>query len=290
MATCACSKLLGEPVRRFLSKLVVCASLAVVGGCAPLASQPSVINVAWVSQDKIYLLREIGSDSVELWLREAGRERKLASNADVLDHCGPLDFLFAVKPGQLVLAMACDGFTRLVLFSEATGAFAALLDLPTAASVALADDGRAGYIGTGKDGCWAIQPFGKALRSYFTDWEEYSCHLGKSAKSPALVGENSVVFLATNELPPEQPVRDERRGWRLMITSQAGEVSNRWGRKCMDFLIWRWYPEKAKWSSQPLSTARGRSLRLIFEVASLGGYIGQKVLRFRRASRRMANG
>ncbi|WP_405092558.1 hypothetical protein OG767_06290 [Micromonospora sp. NBC_01392] len=175
-----------------------------------------------MSQDKIYLLREIGSDSVELWLREAGRERKLASNADVLDHCGPLDFLFAVKPGQLVLAMACDGFTRLVLFSEATGAFAALLDLPTAASVALADDGRAGYIGTGKDGCWAIQPFGKALRSYFTDWEEYSCHLGKSAKSPALVGENSVVFLATNELPPEQPVRDERRGWRLMITSQAG--------------------------------------------------------------------
>ncbi|MCZ7439600.1 hypothetical protein O7598_24565 [Micromonospora sp. WMMC241] len=202
--------------------LAVCASLAVVGGCAPLASQPWVINVAWVSQDKIYLLREIRSDSVELWLREAGRERKLASNADVPGHCGPLDFLFAVKPGTLGLAMACDGFTRLVSFSGTTGTFASLLDVPSAASVALADDGRASYIGTGRNGCWAIQPLGEARISYSIDWEEYSCQSGKSAKSPVLVGENGVVFLAANGLPPEQPVRDERRGWRLMITSQAG--------------------------------------------------------------------
>ncbi|WP_139128647.1 TolB family protein [Micromonospora humi] len=205
-----------------VSLLAVCASLAVMGGCAPLASQPWVINVAWVSQDKIYLLREIPSDSVELWLREAGRERKLASNADVPDHCGPLDFLFAVKPGTLGLAMACDGFTRLVSFSEKTGAFAALLDVPTAASVALARDGRASYIGTGKNGCWTIQPLGEARGSYFNDWEEYSCRSGKSARSPVLVGENSVIFLATNELPPERPVRHERRDWRLMIASQAG--------------------------------------------------------------------
>jgi hypothetical protein len=210
-------------MRKIISTLAVCATLVTVGGCIPSASGRALVtDVAWVSRDKIYFLREIDSDGSELWLRDAGRERKLASNADVPDRCGPLDFLFAVKPGTLGLGMECDGFERLISFSETTGAFAALLDVPRAADVALGDDGRTGYIGTGKNGCWEVEPFGDAVGSYFKQWEEYSCRSGKSAKSPAVVGDGSIIFLATNELPPEQPVRDERRAWRLTITSQEG--------------------------------------------------------------------
>ncbi|GAA4561451.1 hypothetical protein GCM10023176_00050 [Micromonospora coerulea] len=176
-------------------------------------------DVAWVSQDKIYFLREIDSEGSELWLRDAGRERKLASNADIPDHCGPLDFLFAGKPGTLGVGMECDGFDRLISYSETTGAFAALLDVPRAADVALSDDGGSGYISTGKDDCWEIQPFGDAVGSDLIDWEDYSCRLGKSAKSPVIVGDGSVIFAATNDPPPEQLRADERRVWRLMAAS-----------------------------------------------------------------------
>ncbi|KAB1907089.1 hypothetical protein [Micromonospora sp. AMSO31t] len=125
-----------------------------------------------------------------------------------------------MKPGVLGLGVACDGFERLISYSETTGAFAPLLDVPPAADVALGDDGRSGYVSTGKDGCWEIQPLGNPVGTYFTDWEKYSCRSGKSAKSPAAGGDGSVIFLATNELPPEQPVPDERRVWRLMSTSK----------------------------------------------------------------------
>jgi hypothetical protein len=86
--------------------------------------------VAWVSRDKIYFLREVGSEGSELWLRAAGRQSKLVSNEEIPNQCGPLDFLFVVKPGILGLGMLCDGFARLVSYSETTGDFAALLDVP----------------------------------------------------------------------------------------------------------------------------------------------------------------
>lgn len=220
-ATCGWFNLPSELMRKIISTLAVCATLVTVGGCIPSAlGRARVTEVAWVSQDKIYFLREIDSEGSELWLRDAGRERKLASNADVLDHCGPLDFLFAVKPGTLGLGMECDGFDRLISYSETTGAFAVLLDVPRAVDVALGDDGRSGYISTGKDDCWEIQPLGDAVRSYLTDWEEYSCRSGKSAKSPAVVGDGSIIFLATNEPRPEQLDGYERRVWRLMAASK----------------------------------------------------------------------
>ncbi|MFJ8206933.1 TolB family protein [Micromonospora chalcea] len=204
-------------MKKIFSKLAACVALVAVGGCTPLVmGQPQVDDVAWVSQDRIYFLREVGSEGSELWLRDAGRERKLVSNAEIPDLCGPLNFLFVVKPGKLGLGAVCDGFGRLISYSETTGAFSTILDVSIqTAAVALADDGRSGYIGTGKDGCWEIQPFGESVGSYSTDWKEYSCRSGKSAKSPVVVGDGSIFFLATNEPRPERLDGYERRVWRL---------------------------------------------------------------------------
>lgn len=209
----------------YFSTLALCATLVAVGGCTPSAlGRAHVTEVAWVSQDKIYFLREVDSESSELWLRDAGRERKLVSNEDIPHKCGALDFLFVVKPGILGLGVPCDGFARLVSYSETTGAFAVLPDVPRQADdVVFGDDGRSGYVGTGKDDCWEIQPLGEVAGTDLMDWEEYSCRSGKSAKSPVIVGDGRILFLATNEPRPEQLSGDERRVWRLMMTSKDRE-------------------------------------------------------------------
>ncbi|WP_431942362.1 TolB family protein [Micromonospora marina] len=209
-------------MRKLFSALAMCATLMAAGGCAPSVMERSRVgNVAWVSQDKIYFLREVGSEDSELWLRDAGRDRKLASDVDVPDHCGSFDFLFAVEPQVLGLGMKCDGFERLVSYSETTGAFAALLDVPSAVDVTWSDDGRNGYLSVGKDGCWEIQPLGEAAESQLADWGSWSCRSGKSAKSPSVAADGSIIFLATNEPQPEQLDGYERRVWRLMTISEG---------------------------------------------------------------------
>ncbi|MEU4595285.1 TolB family protein [Micromonospora aurantiaca (nom. illeg.)] len=200
--------------------------LVAVSGCTLLAlGGPLVTSVAWVSQDRLYYLREDDSEVSELWVRDAGRERKLASQSDMPVPCGPLDFLFAVEPGTLGIGMACDGFQRLISYSEATGSFNDLLDVPSASDVALNADGRSGYVSSGKDDCWEIQPFGDAVAGDLIDWAEYSCRMGKSAKAPVVVRGGRVVFAATNEPPPDRLRAEERRVWRLMAASrERGEV------------------------------------------------------------------
>jgi hypothetical protein len=205
--------------------LAACVGTVVLGGCIPsISPRQLVTDVAWVSHDKIYLLRDSGSGVRELWLREAGRERKVASNVDMPDLCGMLDFLFTVKPGVLGLAIECDGFERLLSYSEVSGAFVTIGDVSPAAEVALEEDGRSGYISTGKDGCWAIHRFGGDAGNRSIDWDGYSCRSGKSAKSPSILGDGRIAFLATSELPPDRPEGDERRVWRLMIISKDGKI------------------------------------------------------------------
>ncbi|WP_431931020.1 TolB family protein [Micromonospora sp. RP3T] len=200
--------------------------ITAVSGCTFLAlGEPQVTSVAWVSQDRLYYLREDDSEISELWLRDAGRERKLASQSDMPKPCGRLDFLFAVKPGTLGLGMACDGFQRLISYSEATASFDDLLDVPSAAGVALNADGRSGYVSSGKDDCWKIQPFGDVAAGQLIDLDEFSCRAGKSAKGPVVAGGGSIVFAATNDPPPEQLKAEDRRVWRLMVASaERGEV------------------------------------------------------------------
>ncbi|MEU7573702.1 hypothetical protein [Micromonospora sp. NPDC049240] len=213
-------------MRKIFSTLAVCLILASVSGCTLLAlGEPQVTSVAWVSQDRLYYLREDDSEISELWLRDAGRERKLASQSDMPTPCGRLDFLFAVEPGTLGLGMACDGFQRLISYSETAASFDDLLDVPSAADVALNADGRSGYISSGKDDCWGIQPFGDVAAGQLIDWDEFSCRVGKSAKGPVVASGGSVVFAATNDPPPEQLKAEERRVWRLMVAStERGEV------------------------------------------------------------------
>ncbi|GHJ12991.1 hypothetical protein TPA0908_09860 [Micromonospora sp. AKA38] len=134
---------------------------------------------------------------------------------------------------------------------------------------------------------WEVEPFGDAVGSYFTHWDEYSCWFGKSAKSPAVAGDGSIIFLATKELPPEQPVRDERRAWRLTITSQEGRGVEQVGPEVHGLPDLVLVPRGSKTVVAASLTARERSLRSICAAAGLGGSTRQKVSRPHPVFRRM---
>ena len=198
----------------------LCAALLAMGcfACTPSKPSSSVVDVSWVSEEKVYFLQEDPSGLRELWAEASNRKSKVATSSEVPGGCGPLDFIFKVRPDVLGVALECDGFEQLLSYSS--GGFAALWRVPPAADVAIVKDGR-GYIGTGVNGCWGIEAFGVGGEAFDEEWRKNSCSHG-SAKSPALLADGGLAYLRTEREAPETPVRDESRPWAVLVHRANG--------------------------------------------------------------------
>jgi hypothetical protein len=211
----------------------IAAALLLLSGCAVVADRPSRMDLVWLADGHVYVLRDQESGR-QVWRRDGDQEALFARGRDIPGACGGVSWIFDARD-RLGIVLDCGEFQRLVAYTPASGQYQNLYDVPAVGEVAIRPDGQGGYLSKAVGGCWSLGTVGPMLADALAALTRFTCEQGGSAKAPNLLPNGDLLFVAIDANAAQQPVRDDDRTWHIYRLAPGAPTAQRIGPDLIGF-------------------------------------------------------